>query len=165
MVGIRKHQVQVGIVQYRMRHRFQRALRANRDKSWRKYRPVRSRYFARSRPRPFRFVEDFEREEWFLNVLGERVVFRDIFSVGAGILMRKCSVNNSAMKISVRGRTGYSRCSRRCCCCHHRESLGECPTERGGAHFGAVQSKHQIKKSDESTDEFCLLFLFSFFFS
>lgn len=139
MVGIRKHQVQVGIVQYRMRHRFQRALRANRDKSWRKYRPVRSRYFARSRPRPFRFVEDFEREEWFLNVLGERVVFRDIFSVGAGILMRKCSVNNSAMKISVRGRTGYSCCSCRCCCCHHRESLGECPTERGGAHFGAVQ--------------------------
>ena len=141
MVGIRKHQVQVGIVQYRMRHRFQRALRANRDKSWRKYRPVRSRYFARSRPRPFRFVEDFEREEWlFRNVLlGERVVVFDVFSVGAGILMRKCSVNNSAMKISVRGRTGYSRCSRRCCCCHHRESLGECPTERGGAHFGAVQ--------------------------
>ena len=141
MVGIRKHQVQVGIVQYRMRHRFQRALRANRDKSWRKYRPVRSRYFARSRPRPFRFVEDFEREEWlFRNVfLGERVVVFDVFSVGAGILIRKCSVNNSAMKISVRGRSGYSRCSCRCCCCHHRESLGECPTERGGAHFGAVQ--------------------------
>lgn len=142
MVGIRKHQVQVGIVQYRMRHRFQRALRANRDKSWRKYRPVRSRYFARSRPRPFRFVEDFEREEWlFRNVLlGERVVVFDVFSVGAGILIRKCSVNNSAMKISVQGRRGYSRCSCRCCCGRHRESSrGECPTEKGGAHFGAVQ--------------------------
>ena len=149
MVGIRKHQVQVGIVQYRMRHRFQRALRANRDKSWRKYRPVRSRYFARSRPRAFRFVEDFEREEWlFRNVLlfgGVKVVL-DVFSVGAGILIRKCSVNNSAMKISVRGRSGYSRCSRRCCCCHHRESLGECPTEREGAHFGAVCNKTPDKK-------------------
>jgi len=110
MVGIRKHQVQVGIVQYRMRHRFQRALRANRDKSWCKYRPVRSRYFARSRPRPFRFVEDFEREEWFRKVLGERVVVFDIFSVGAGILIRKCSVNNnSAMMLPVQGRSG-SRC-------------------------------------------------------
>ena len=141
MVGIRKHQVQIGIVQYRMRHRFQRALRANRDKSWRKNRPVRSRYFARSRPRPFRFVEDFEREEWlFRNVLlgGVKVVL-DVFSVGAGILIRKCSVNNSAMMISVQERSGYSRCSCRCCCCRHRESRGECPTEKGGVHFGAVQ--------------------------
>ena len=112
MVGIRKHQVQVGIVQYRMRHRFQRALRANRDKSWRKNRPVRSRYFARSRPRAFRFVEDFEREEWlFRNVLlgGVKVVFSYVFSVGAGILRECSSVNNSAMMIPVQERSD-SRC-------------------------------------------------------
>ena len=150
MVGIRKHQVQVGIVQYRMRHRFQRALRANRDKSWRKNRPVRSRYFARSRPRAFRFVEEFEREEWlFRNVLGERVVVFDV-AVGAGILRESSVNNNSAMKISVRGRSGYSRCSCRCCCCRHRESsLGECPTERGGAHFGAVQQNTRKVRSCE----------------
>lgn len=37
--------------------------------------------------------------------------------------------------------------------------------QRGGERISArCATKHQIKKSDESDDEFCLLFLFSFFF-
>jgi hypothetical protein len=39
------------------------------------------------------------------------------------------------------------------------------PNREGGSAFRRGATKHQIKKSDESDDEFCLLFLFSFFFS
>lgn len=38
------------------------------------------------------------------------------------------------------------------------------PNREGGSAFRRGATKHQIKKSDESDDEFCLLFLFSFFF-
>ena len=56
-----------------MRHRFQRALRADRDKRRGFYRPVGRRYLAHSRPRAFRLVQDFEREERFRGVRGEVV--------------------------------------------------------------------------------------------
>ena len=120
-----------------MRHRFQRALRADRDKGRGFYRPVRRRYLAHSRQRAFRLVQDFEREERFRGVRGE---------VGAVVVSsRQRSAAKKNTIATTRTRTTSIR----------EEENGRRGRRRGDGSFGQTNRRRRRRRCSRRGDFRC----------